>query len=458
MTVPLPVAPGYHYPMSPATTNSKAGEAIPFFVALLLPALIFVGGVALGPRSDLDPSDATDQLYSGGSFFPASKLSFDKRTLGPEARDPPVVTNVQIVDFDSDQRADLVVCDARRNRVLWYRQTPDGQWEENVLADQLIAPAHATIVDLDQDDDLDVVVSVLGNIKPDDTAVGSLIWLEREGEQFVRHTLLDDVRRVADAQPGDFDGDGDLDLAVAVFGYARGEVLWLENHGQGDFQEHRLHYAAGAIHVPVDDYDGDGDLDIASIISQEDEELWIFENDGHGHFQSRRSFHTFNYDLGSAGLVKADLDGDGDMDLLLPVGDNLEYKLSYPQPYHGCFWLENDGAANFSEQRIATFGGVYAADAGDVDGDGDLDVVLVSLCNDWRSRGSASAVWLENDGQQNFTPWQIDDQPTHLVTVACGDVNGDGQDDIVGGRMVVTPPYQGREPVTIWTSMAGADR
>lgn len=442
----------------PAHQTTKPGGAILFAVALLLPVLILAIGFALERRSDSDSSETSSSMYLGGSSFPASKVRFDKHTLGPKAQDPPVITNVQVVDFDSDGRADLVVCDARGNRVLWYRQLENGQWEEHVLAEQLIAPAHATVVDLDQDEDLDVVVSVLGNIKPDDTAIGQLVWLERVDGEFVEHVLLDDVRRVADAQPGDFDGDGDLDLAVAIFGYARGQVLWLENHGQQDFEEHRLHYAAGAIHVPVDDYDGDGDLDIATIVSQEDEEVLIFDNDGQGDFTTRRVFHTFNYDLGSAGLVKTDLDGDGDMDLLLPVGDNLEYKLSYPQPYHGCLWLENDGAGNFSERRIATFGGVYAADAGDIDGDGDQDVVLVSLCNDWRERGTASVVWLENDGKQNFTPWQIDDEPTHLVTVASSDVNGDGRDEVVAGRMVLTPPEQGQEPVTIWSSIEGGDK
>ena len=71
--------------------------------------------------------------------------------------------------------------------------------------------------------------------------------LENTGNGFTRHLLLDDVRRVADAQPGDFDRDGDVDLAVAVFGYARGHVLWLENRGGFHFRQHPLHAAPPSI-------------------------------------------------------------------------------------------------------------------------------------------------------------------------------------------------------------------
>ena len=57
------------------------------------------------------------------------------------------------------------------------------------------------------------------------------------------------------------------------------------------------------------------------------------------------------------------------------------------------------------------------------------------MFNDWRRPGTASVVWLENDGRQNFTPRQIADRPTHLATVACGDLNGDGRADIVAGSL-----------------------
>lgn len=390
--------------------------------------------------------------FHNASTFARSELPFQASSIPPYQADRPRITNVQILDFDDDRAADVIVCDARRNAVLRYQQASDGAWQETTLGSGLVAPAHATCVDLDGDGQRDVLVAVLGNLYPDDSPVGSVVWLQQQGDgTFSSRTLLSDVRRVADVQPGDFDGDGDLDLAVAVFGYARGEVLWLENLGDESFIDHRLDYAAGAIHVPVADFDGDGDLDIATVISQETEEVWGYENDGQGHFSRSLLFHTVNYDVGSAGLVASDLDSDGDMDLLLPLGDNLEYRHTFPQPYHGCLWLENVGGWTFESHRIATFGGTYAAAIDDLDGDGDRDVVLVSMFNDWRAADPASVVWLENDGQQNFTPWQIAANPTQLSTVACGDINGDGRPDIVAGCMPVlhADPESMRLPVWI---------
>jgi len=227
---------------------------------------------------------------------------------------------------------------------------------------------------------------------------------------------------------------------VAVFGYARGEVLWLENRGGLRFRDHRLLIRPGVIHVPVGDLDGDGDLDIAAISSQDEEELWALENLGGGQFKPRLLYFTDNYDVGGAGLVMNDLDQDGDLDLILPQGDNLEEAMSWPQPYHGCLWLENHGDWKFSVKPLAQpgqLGLTYAAAVGDVDGDGHKDVVLVSLSDDLDDPGQASVVWLRNDGQQNFSPYRVDRYPTKLVTVACGDLNGDGRDDIVAGSLML---------------------
>ncbi|MCA8989642.1 MAG: VCBS repeat-containing protein, partial [Planctomycetaceae bacterium] len=285
----------------------------------------------------------------------------------------------------------------------------------------------------------------------DDGVVGRAELFEQTADGFVRHVILDHVRRVADIQPGDFDGDGDLDLTVAVFGYSRGEILWLENKGNFQFADHLLLNAPGTIHVPVADYDNDGDLDITAIVTQDEEELWGFENDGQGHFTAQRLWFTINFDLGGAGLVAGDLDQDGDTDLIFPAGDNLEDLDAYPQPYHGCYWFENQGNWQFAEKRISDLGGTYAADMGDLDGDGDQDVVLVSMTNDWDTQGNASLVWLENDGQNQFKTWQITDNPIHLVAVDLGDLDGDQKLDIVTGGLNFRRPFQRISRVAAWT-------
>ncbi|QDU06983.1 FG-GAP repeat domain-containing protein [Gimesia aquarii] len=393
------------------------------------------------------------EIYSGGTSYPESPLKFKRVTVGPKPVGLPLITNVQILDFNGDGHNDVIACDAGRGTVSLFTNQGKETWQEEVLLRDLAAPAHATVVDIDQDGDQDIIVSILGNLLPDDRVIGRVELYERKENEYVRHVILDDVRRVADVQPGDFDGDGDLDLAVAVFGYSRGAVLWLENRGNLQFRDHELLRAPGTIHVPVADLDGDGDLDIAAIVSQDEEELWAFENLGKGKFKKRRLWMTINLDLGSAGLISADLDQDGDQDLILPAGDNLEDLDAYPQPYHGCLWFENKGNWKFEPHRISHLGGTYAADVGDLDGDGDLDVVLVSMTNDWYDPNTASVVWLENDGKQNFQTWQIDNNPIHLVTVAVGDLNGNGQDDIVAGGLNLRKPFQRIGRIAAWLNL-----
>ncbi len=422
-----------------------AAIAIPFLASRYPP---MAGGLAA-----LSENKSLPEGYHGGTKFPASGLTYQKTSPGPSFTHPPLITNVQVTDVDGDGNSDILACDVVKNAVVWQRHLEDGTWDtEKVIIDDLIAPAHAEVTDLDGDGNADIVVAVLGNIWPDDGVVGSVVWAQRVQDGYVRHIILDDVRRVADVQAGDLDGDGDLDLAVAVFGYARGEILWLENLANGNFRKHFITEGPGAIHVPLSDYDADGDLDIVTVFSQEEEEVYGLENLGNGEFRRHLLFRSHNFDLGIAGLVKSDLDGDGDADLLLPCGDNLEDQNAYPQQYHGCFWLENTGNWTFSTQRIASFGGTYAASPGDLDGDGDQDVVLVSMSNEWEQPDNPSIVWVENLGERKFRTWQLANDPIHLVTVSCGDLNNDGRDDIVAGGLHLRSPFDRQGRITVWIS------
>src|SRR5690606_20918721 len=96
----------------------------------------------------------------------------------------------------------------------------------------------------------------------------------------------------------------------------------------------------------------------------------------------------------------------------------FDYSVRGPRPWHGLQWLENQGDGRFAFHRIGDFPGAYAPHAADLDGDGDLDLVAVSGFADWSNEASASMMAWINDGRENFTPIILAHQPTQLVTAA----------------------------------------
>ena len=370
----------------------------------------------------------------------------------PKGDERPQIAHVAIADLDRDGLNDVIVCDALRGVVSWIRQAPRGTYTEQTIAG-VAAPAHVEVIDFDKDGDFDLLVAALGFLFPNNNRVGSVIVLENDGRQkFSSHYIADRVARVADARAADFDSDGDLDVAVAGFGYDDGETSWLENKGQWKFEQHVLQRLSGGINALPVDLNADGRLDIVALISQEWEEIWGFISDGKGGFAPRMLWGSTNPDFGSSWLSLADLDRDGDPDLLYANGDAFEYAPPNSRPWQGIQWLENRGSLTFEFHRIVDFQGGTSPEAADLDGDGDLDVLFVASNSDWDNPKSPSLVWLENDGRMRFTMHGIGTAPTHLQTVAIGDLNGTGGPDAVTGGMHISRPYDRIGRITAWLS------
>lgn len=136
--------------------------------------------------------------------------------------------------------------------------------------------------------------------------------------------------------------------------------------------------------------------------------------------------------FGSTAMVLIDLDGDQDLDIVFTNGDAFDTQVD-PKPYHGVQWLENLGNLKFQFHNIGRFYGAASVAVGDLDLDGDLDLVVGSWVNYWDDPKRHSMVWYENNGRQEFTPHPIADAPAGIVTIALEDVTGDGRPDIVAG-------------------------
>jgi hypothetical protein len=380
------------------------------------------------------------------------KIDFLTRLhIGNEYAEKPMISNLVVEDLDEDGLLDVLVCDALDNFVSWIRQYPENVYTEIVLATDLIAPAHLQVKDFDGDGDKDLLVAVLGLLYPSNDKIGSIVFLENDGNfSFSQTVIIDRIARVSDVRAGDLDGDGDMDLAAAQFGYDDGETRWMENLGNGEFKTHMLQNLSGPINVELVDIDEDGDLDIISLVSQEWEEIYCYINDGTGKFRMQLLWGSDNEDFGSSGIFLYDLNLDGKLDILYANGDAFDYIPPQGKPWHGLQWFENKGNLDFEYHRICDLVGAYGLRPADVDQDGDLDLFAVSAFNIWENPEAQSFIWLENQGNMEYIKRNITNDPTHLIMLEPGDFNKDGLMDFVTGGMYPYPPFDRMSRVTLW--------
>jgi len=371
--------------------------------------------------------------------YEENTLDFVRASVGlPCTDDRPRIANVNIVDLDQSGRNGVLVCDDVSGRVSWLL-IEGTTWTEKHLA-QLETPVKTHVFDYNGNGHLDIVVADLGFLSPTDDLIGAAYLLINQGDEtFETIPLLQGVARVADIKPGDFFGNGKIDFAVAMFGWREtGGVVLLEQVTPTLFRSHEVLNLNGAMQLEVVDFDGNGLDDFVVLFSQEHEIIVLFRNQGGGVFTQEILARASHPAFGSSGFQLVDLDGDGDLDILYTNGDMMD-EISLPKPYHGVRWFENvDG--QFRSHELARMTGCYRAVAHDMNGNGHLDVVVTSLNFYWHENEAPSIIWLENDGEQNFTPRRIDYSPTNLATMDVGDLNGNGLPDVIVGGLHVPGP------------------
>ena len=367
-----------------------------------------------------------------------------------------MIANVAIVDLDADGLADIVAADATTNRITWVRQAPAGRFTERSSPR---SPGRLTCMPSTSTPTATSTWPWRASACSSPTtraSAPSCCSRTTARERFTPHVVLRDVPRVADVRAGDLDGDGDLDLSVALSATTRARRAGSRTPAAGASRATRCRSSPARSTPKLPTSTATAISTSSRWSARSGRRSTSTSTTGAGQFTPPRIFGASNEDFGSSWISLADLDGDGDADVVYSNGDAFDYATTAGRSWNGVQWLENTGGVAFTYHRIADVPGASSPQAADLDGDGDLDIAVVSAYNNWAEPAAQSLVWLENDGRARFTLRDLASAPTHLVTLAVGDLTGDGRPDLVTGGMHMSWPYDRLSRLTLWTNQWSA--
>jgi hypothetical protein len=208
----------------------------------------------------------------------------------------------------------------------------------------------------------------------------------------------------------DFDGDGDIDLAIT--NNLSNDISILKNNGNGIFTlTSNVSVGTAPKGIVSADLDGDGDIDLA-VTNNSSNSVSILKNGGNATFTVSSTI-AIGTDL--VGITASDLDGDGNIDLAVATFNSGNVKI-----------LMNDGNGSFMVSSTITIpsGNPYGITSADVDGDGDIDLAITNLY-------TSSVSILKNNGNGIFTVNStingIENWPNGITA---SDLDGDGDIDL----------------------------
>ena len=340
----------------------------------------------------------------------AQELSFSKQLVDDNFNGP---AGIFIADLDNDSLKDVIAAGADGHTIAWYKNKGGYpvEWSKQIIDDDFKGAIYVQSGDIDGDGFMDVLGAAWWG--------SELAYWRNNGEdpiEWTKYTIKSNYDDAHEIMPYDLDQDGDLDvLGVSA---ARNKICWYENDGNFpvNWTEHAVStMMPGARSIDAADIDGDGDIDLVGAALLSNEIAW-FRNEGTTPITWRMIIisSTFQY---AHKVQIIDMDDDGNLDIL---------GTAYSE---GISWFRNDGGDDitWSKQFVDYYNSAVIACAFDPDQDGDLDIV-------GSAQGTNKLGFWKNDGNFPFT-WDYDliDDLDGAWPLACGDLDNDGDLDMVCG-------------------------
>ncbi|MBM81540.1 MAG: hypothetical protein CMJ78_13245 [Planctomycetaceae bacterium] len=377
----------------------------------------------------LDLNAALEHVFSAKK--PSTSIQFSEHLIGDKYA---YAYGIAAADFDEDGDLDVSSADyTPNNRLYLFENDRKGNFKKHIIQkDDPERLERHMVGDVDGDGDLDVVI--VKNLR------GDLLWFENNGKPtsgslWRRHVITTNLPYAYDVALADYDQDGDMDVAAS--NWLSHEFNWFENDGSpadGKWQKHLIEKDVKETRtMRTADFDGDGDMDLLGTARVGNQVIWYENQRGAKKLIWKK--HLIDAVRCPAHGNPADMDGDGDLDVVMAMGfyyrpgsDNPAASLLPEQ--NQIVWYENNGkptSGKWKKHVISPqFDDAFEAIAGDLDGDGDMDIAATS----WRNPGRVA--WFENDGDPKgkWTRHLLKNNWRSANQVIIADLDGDGRLDI----------------------------
>jgi len=259
--------------------------------------------------------------------------------------------------------------------------------------------------------------------------------------QYQSKNILNKVKRPLEGLEANLDADASNELITCEFGFNEGGLaIWKK--GKSGYEKHLIDSQTGCTSIQVKDFNKDGKLDILALFAQGNERINLFINKGNLTFESK-TLLRFNPIWGSSSFDLVDVNQDGQLDIVTTSGDNADFT-TVLKPFHGIRIYENKGDFQFREPIFIPQNGATKVMHADFDVDGDQDLLSISLFPNVTQNPQEQILFIENRKGQ-WVPQGIPafDHGRYAV-MDLGDIDNDGDVDVLLGSHAVAKFPEGQ--------------